>query len=289
VIAVAAIGDVHLHWDEDDRRWFDASDYDLLLFVGDLAGYRSAGLDVAQSIARCSKPSLVVPGNHDGANLLHLAAETLELKGLSQVLGKGKAARCTALSQALEPTALAGFSVHNFCFGAESLSVVAGRPHSQGASQLAFSSYLKSRFGIGSIEASAERLCERVEEAEHARLIFLAHCGPSGLGARRDDIWGCDFRASEGDFGDRDLAVAVAHAKAIGKQVVAVVAGHMHHRLKGGGYRRWKLERDATLYVNAARVPRHRRDGMRHHVRIEVDGTELRCSERWVDPAVSTI
>ena len=59
--------------------------------------------------------------------------------------------------------------------------------------------------------------------------------------------------------------------------MLAVVAGHMHHRLKGGGERRWLVERAGVLYVNAARVPRIDGDGRRYHVRLETDGETARA------------
>ena len=36
---IAVIGDVHLLWDDADVSFFNRGGYDLLLFVGDLAGY----------------------------------------------------------------------------------------------------------------------------------------------------------------------------------------------------------------------------------------------------------
>ncbi len=63
----------------------------------------------------------------------------------------------------------------------------------------------------------------------------------------------------------------MAHAERVGKRVVAVIAGHMHHRLRGGGLRTWSEHRDGVLYVNAARVPRVFEQGgrtVRHHVEV---------------------
>jgi hypothetical protein len=59
-----------------------------------------------------------------------------------------------------------------------------------------------------------------------------------------------------------------------GKRVLAVIAGHMHHALKGRGHRTWCVERDGTLYVNAARVPRVFRQGgveKRHCVEVVIE------------------
>ena len=113
-------------------------------------------------------------------------------------------------------------------------------------------------------------------------MIFLAHNGPTGLGTSRSDLWGCDFRREEGDFGDEDLALAITYARELGKRVLAVVAGHMHHRLRGGGKRRWYERKDGILYVNAARVPRIFEElghAYHHHVDLTIDGDEVEAIE----------
>jgi len=269
------VGDIHLSWDERDVADLDRAGYDCLLFVGDLAGYRRDASEVAGLISRLSTPALVVPGNHDGVSLPHLAAETFEQRRLARVLGRDQARRCEALRRALSPVPLAGYSRHDIDGDGLGVTVVTARPHSQGGSFFAFSRYLEAQYGIGSFAESERRLCQLVDEAPHERLVFLAHNGPTGLGTRRTDIWGCDFRREEGDFGDADLRAAIEHARRQGKRVLAVVAGHMHHRLKGGGHRVWQVARDGILYVNAARVPRieRRSDGeVRYHVRVETDG-----------------
>ena len=274
-VRIAVVGDVHLAFDERDVEALDGAGYDLVAFVGDLAGYRRDGTTVARCIARLKTPALVIPGNHDAANLAHLGAETFERPRLAWLLGRGQTRRCRKLSEALAPVPLAGYSRHEVRSGTLALGLVAGRPHSQGGSFFAFARHLHADHGVKSFEGSAKLLSELVEQSPEERLVFLAHNGPTGLGNRRHDIWGCDFRREEGDWGDRDLEAAIAHARGLGKRVLAVIAGHMHHRLKGGGERRWQLEREGTLYVNAARVPRIERRGaaeLRYHVRVETDG-----------------
>lgn len=272
-VRIAVVGDVHLAWDERDREHLDGAGYDLVAFVGDLAGYRQDALGVAQSISRLRTPAFVVPGNHDGVSLPHLAAETFEHPRLARLLGRGQRRRCEKLRRALEPVPLAGYSRHEVTARGFSLSVIAGRPHSQGGSFFAFARYLAETYGVRSFDESAERLRELVDEAPHEHLVFVAHNGPSGLGASRDDIWGCDFKLEAGDFGDADLRAAIEYAQSRRKRVLAVAAGHMHHRLKGGGKRKWLVEREGVLYVNAARVPRIQRSQSgerRHHVLLEV-------------------
>ena len=63
---IAIIGDVHLQFVEEDVEYFNASLYDLLIFVGDLAGYlASRTRDVAHLISQLEQPTLFIPGNHD--------------------------------------------------------------------------------------------------------------------------------------------------------------------------------------------------------------------------------
>ncbi|MCA9627551.1 MAG: metallophosphoesterase [Myxococcales bacterium] len=255
-IRIAVVGDIHAFWGPPDVEYFNQSDYDLVLFVGDLGGYTVGGtLKVARSIARLEKPALVLPGNHDAITPAQLAAEISGVGSLIELASGGEERRRKELAEALGPVPLVGFSLHRFRFRTRTLSVVAARPHSFGGPRLAFRPLMKRAFGVASLEESETRLRQLVDDAS-SELVFLAHNGPTGLGDTRDAIWGCDFRRTAGDFGDPDLRGALVHAERLGKRVRAVLAGHMHHALKGGGERRW-IEREAeTYYVNAARVPR---------------------------------
>ncbi|MEQ1569933.1 MAG: hypothetical protein ABMA64_30145 [Myxococcota bacterium] len=134
--------------------------------------------------------------------------------------------------------------------------------------RLSFAPALEAAHGVGSLEASADRL-EALVAGSDGAIVFLAHNGPRGLGtgagapfAMQRAVDGTDWvgsvrrlRAGERagiDLGDPDLAEAIARARHRGRTVLAVVAGHMHHR----STRRWNVEQDGVLYVNAARVPR---------------------------------
>lgn len=284
---LALIGDIHLHFDVRDVRRLDEEDYDAVLFVGDLAGYRDPGLGVARVMARLRTPAFFMPGNHDGVHLLHLGAETLEgaygTHLFQRLLAPTQGPRCEALAAALHPIVMAGYSHHELGAGARRVSLIGARPHSQGGGGIHFRRYLASRFGVRTEQDSIARLKQLVDEAPHEELVFLAHNGPAGLGARRHDIFGCDFRAAEGDWGDADLEAAIAYALAQGRKVHAVVAGHMHHGLRGGGRRIWQVRRDGVLYVNAAQVPRIRRreEVRRHHVRLRLDLHEPSAESVW--------
>lgn len=289
-VQLGIVGDVHLAFSPRDVGVLDAAGYDAILFVGDLSGYgERGGLEVARVIATLRTPTFVIPGNHDAAHVSQLAAEVLEsdraVEALERVPAlRSQEQRVEALARALaghggRGAILGGFSRHRIePDGAAPIDLVIGRPHSFGGPRLAFRPYLSRAFDVTDLAASADRLDALLGACTAERVIVLAHNGPAGLGAKRDDMFGCDFRASEGDFGDPDLREAIDRARARGQAIAAVVAGHMHHHVRGGGKRPMTREVDGTLYVNAARVPRViQRDGrtLRHHVRLtlQADGT----------------
>ena len=280
MLRLAFVGDVHGFLDEEDIRRLDAGGYDLVVFVGDLAGLRLAStLRVARLIAALQTPTLVVPGNHDAPNAIQLLGEMLQNRRLIRLADRNTEGRADAIARALGPAQLAGYSVHDV--GGD-LQIVAGRPHSMGGDELSFAPFLARRWGVHTLADSTARLRALVDDTTAPNLIFVGHNGPTGLGDRRDDIWGCDFRAEEGDFGDPDLAEAIDHAQSLGRRVLAVVGGHMHLRLRGGGVRTARVERDGTVYLNAARVPRIWDDGgrtVRHHLALTWDGGSVSAEE----------
>lgn len=285
---IAVVGDVHLIWDERDVRALDACGYDLVLFVGDLAGYGSVGaLEVGRCIRRLKSPTLVMPGNHDAVTVAQLAAEVMRtprLRFAREALALGMSTRVQQLAAALAPVPLCGYSLHSF--PAHDLTVLAARPHSLGGGRLGYRRYLATRFGVRRMTESSERLCALFDQIpDDQRILVLAHCGPHGLGATRDAIYGNDFLSTQGDWGDTDLSDALAHARERGKRVLGVIAGHMHHALRGGGERTWHMQHQGLLHVNAARVPRKRKSPTgeeRHHVRITLDGDHAQVEAVWL-------
>ncbi len=275
-IRLGIIGDLHTHWDEVDLMQFAGADYDLLFFAGDLGGgLGDSTLRVARLIARLQQPTLVMPGNNDTVDIDALAAELALQGGFSQI-------RAITGDSSASDVRLCGYSLHELRGPGLAVDLIAGRPHSMGGPNLSFPDYMLDTYGIDSLESSSRRLCELVERSEAGQLVFLGHNGPHGLGAGPGDIWGCDFKPGGGDWGDPDLAEAVAYARELGKQVLAVVAGHMHLNTKHGEERPWLLERDGTLYINSARVPRifaGHDDVYRHHLVMTVDETGVVVSE----------
>jgi uncharacterized protein (TIGR04168 family) len=262
---LAVIGDVHHAFNEVDTAYFNASDHDALLFTGDIYTYSiQRGLRAASELAALEKPALLVPGNHDAIHPAQLAAELTRRTSLIRLTAVGHERRVRDLREAVGGVQVGGYTTHRL---KEGLDVIAGRPHAMGGSTISFAPHLGDAYGVRTLEDSVRKLKTCIDESDAPQLVFLAHNGPTGLGARRNDLWGADFRREEGDFGDADLREAVDYALASGKRVLAVVAGHMHHRIRGGGKRKWYERRDGVLYINAARVPRifEERGGVFHH------------------------
>jgi len=286
---IAIIGDIHRQFNQNDAIQFNQSDYDLLLFVGDLANYwHHEGLTIARQMARLQKPALIIPGNHDTLTAPQLLAEIKQWPRLRRWLAWGQSRRLRQWQRALGPVQVGGYSVHPVP-GAEDVTVIVARPFAMGGSVLHCQPQLQRQFGIGTMAESAALLCQLVDETPSQRLIFLAHNGPTGLGSRRDALWGNDFQPEGGDFGDSDLGEAIAYAQQQGNTVLAVVAGHMHHTVKKGGQRTWHLEQEGIHYINAARVPRIFEANGRifhHRIHLTLDGdfvtvSERLCPEKW--------
>jgi len=274
---IAILGDLHGSWTTFDALFFNASGYDALLFVGDLAGGAPAhDRQIARSIARVGKPCLVLLGNNDVQALPVIEAEFDLQQGLSDLLSGSRASTTT----------LCGYSAHVLPGGEGSVTLIAARPYAMGGGELSYADELAQRHAITSMRQSQERLCALVDSAAGDDLIFLAHNGPHGLGATPYDMWGNDFSESGGDWGDTDLTEAVHYAQQLGKRVHAVVAGHMHRRVRGGGTRPFRHLRHGIQYINPAQVPRVVPSGqgaLHHHVSLTWRGGEARFAEHWVN------
>jgi uncharacterized protein (TIGR04168 family) len=208
-----------------------------------------------------------MPGNHDGMTFPQVAAEALGPRSLADALTRGMEARVATLDAAMGQVTRVAYT--RWTVG-DGVQMVAARPHTMGGPSLSCRPYLAKTYGIDSMEASAARLVSLVEEApDDAPMILVGHNGPFGLGDSRESPFGRDFHPDEGDWGDPDLGEAVVKAAATGRHV-AVVAGHMHHHLRGGGARRTAGLLGSAKVINTARVPRIQRDGCRHHVELHV-------------------
>jgi uncharacterized protein (TIGR04168 family) len=278
---IGIIGDLHTHWDDVDVRQFNRSHYDLLLFTGDLGGGTTgSSLRMAQALSRLEKNALVMPGNNDTGDIAELAAELSHRAGMKRLA----AMRGGAVLQH-GSVRLCGYSAHPIGGDGHAVTLIAARPHSMGGPALSFPEHMRAAYGIDSVASSLRRLQTLVDAAPSRELVFLAHNGPVGLGHAPDDMWGCDFMPDGGDWGDRDLAGAIDYARARGKRVLAVIAGHMHLRTRCDRERPWLAERNGTAYVNAARVPRIRASGddvERHHVAMTLTRDGITLDEVFV-------
>lgn len=286
---IALIGDVHSFWTSFDTEHFNKSDYDMLFFTGDLPKITGSIPD-AQKLAKLTKPGIVIPGNHDAVTIPQFLAELKNYPWLCNLTSIGQRFRVEKIASALGHLQLGGYSIHPLPQIDVDIACIVARPHSMGGDRLYFKTYLQKEFAVSNLKDSQKRLCELVDNSPD-KLIFLAHNGPSELGGIMTDPWGCDFDPSLGDFGDTDLRFAIEYAKQQGKKVLAVVAGHMHHHLKGDTVelkkgRNWQVRKDGVLYINAARVPRifKRSDKVwHHHIALHISDT-ISCEEILVSP-----
>ncbi|MBE7439437.1 MAG: metallophosphoesterase [Spirochaetales bacterium] len=276
---IAILGDIHGFFSEEDIQYFNHSTVDLILLVGDLPGRLHRFLPVCRLLSRLRRRTLLIPGNHDATSIMQVIAEIRANRSMIERHSPGQEERVAGLRQAIAPVEVCGYSRHTVAAGADELDIIAGRPHSMGGAELGFQPYLKRCFGVADMADSLALYRQRIDEST-LPLLFLAHNGPAGLGDRANDIWGCDFRKAE-DFGDPDLAAALEYARTRGR-VLGVVAGHMHHRLKGGGERTTFLFRDGIFYLNAARVPRiytQRGRKVRYHIEMQWQQNNLVIEE----------
>jgi uncharacterized protein (TIGR04168 family) len=299
-VRIAVIGDIHYDFDEWDVSYFNASEDDLLLFVGDLSElrYPSQSLEMAGKLSQLNKPAIFIPGNHDVHNVYQIIAEILHNRVLARLAGLPHYRFHLGLQARLKPVLLGAYSAYPYYIKETHFDVIAARPYAMGGSSLSYSPLLKRLYGIQNIADSEALLCQQVDSARSDNLIFLAHNGPSGLGEGPADIWGCDFAPRFGDFGDRDLATAIQYAQSSGKRILAVIAGHMHLQTflgpkpvwerqgTPGPIRPWHLVQNEVQYINAARVPRiFQKDGktIHHFISLEFCGVEVEIKEELIE------
>ena len=109
--------------------------------------------------------------------------------------------------------------------------MVGCRPFSWGGPALRSEAVYDELYGVTDMRSSADRILDAVERARFQDLLLVAHNGPKGLGKDPWDIYGKDFGRPGGDWGDKDLQIALKEIPAMHKHVQCVVAGHMHHRV----------------------------------------------------------
>ena len=173
-VRLAIIGDVHLHFNEKDVSYFNRSDYDLVLFVGDLVNYAPwRGKNVWPLIQNLQKTTLFMPGNHDSTNVIQLIAEVLGNQSLAKVSGFRQSHNYTALNQTMGNATFCGYGIHSFDIQNFQFDIISGRPFSMGGPNLSFKPYLKKAYGIETVEDSAAEIKKQVDKSQNKNIIFF--------------------------------------------------------------------------------------------------------------------
>ena len=246
-VKIAVVGDIHDQWDVEDGMALKHLGVDLVLFVGD---FGNESVEVVKTIASLDLPKAAVMGNHDA---WYSATEWGRKKCPYDRTKEDWVQKQLDLLGAVQ----VGYS--KLDFPQWNLTVVGGRPFTWGGPEWRFAEICQERYGVSSLDDSADKIVNAVKNATYDNIIFLGHNGPSGLGDRAEDPCGKDWHPIGGDFGDPDLAAAISQTLNMNKTVSLVAFGHMHRTLRHTK----KLQRKAvfkspegTIYLNAANVPR---------------------------------
>lgn len=282
-LTLAVVGDVHDQWSDADALALYRLGVDLVLFVGD---FGNEAVALVRQVAALDLPKAVILGNHD-------AWYSATPWGRKKCPYNPQQEDWVAQQlQALGDIHVGYGHLDLPQFG---LSVVGGRPFSWGGSDWTNAPFYAERYGVHDFQESTDRICQAVANSRYDHLIFIGHCGPKGLGEEPEDPCGRDWKPLGGDFGDPDLAAAIAYAKEQGKAVPLVAFGHMHHTLR---HRKDQLRRQvhsdgATLYLNAARVPRWRQQAdrtQRHFALVTFQANQVTCARQvWVDDQLGLV
>jgi uncharacterized protein (TIGR04168 family) len=275
-IQIAVVGDVHDAWDSNDAAALKHLGIDLVLLVGD---FGNESIEVVRSVAELDLPKAVIMGNHDA----WYTATAWGRKLRSGVSEDGVKKQLDLLGEAH-----VGFG--KLDFPKLGLSVVGSRPFSWGGPSWKHKRFYRSYFGVTTFEASAAKIVEAAAAAAHETVLFIGHCGPTGLGEEPEDPCGKDWSPIGGDHGDPDFEAAIAQTRQMGKTIPLVAFGHMHHNLRHTKERLRKMVdvQDGTVYLNAASVPRivdTRIGKVRNFSLVTLqNGAVTRASLAWVNP-----
>ncbi|HNC01558.1 MAG TPA: metallophosphoesterase, partial [Leptospiraceae bacterium] len=141
---IAIIGDVHGFWNEFDVEYFNQSDYDFILFTGDLRSYTEKESVVAERISFLEKQAFVIPGNTDTSNSFQAAGEIFRNQFLIQNFFLGQESRLDKMKAALGKLRLVGYEVHTLS-KEKSIDLIVLRPFAMGK-ELSYAPILKKRY-----------------------------------------------------------------------------------------------------------------------------------------------
>ncbi|MBL8751703.1 MAG: TIGR04168 family protein [Planctomycetes bacterium] len=269
VATLTVVGDVHRWWRNADATFLERSQPDLTMFVGDIG---DEDVEMVGRIAELPVEKAVMLGNHDAWQSFGRKVSTPKLREILSLLGDDPRA------SGVREGARGG------------ISGVGARPFSWGGPSLRSPELYDEIYGIHTMRQSAAAIVDAARNAMHRDLVILAHNGPLGLGDETSAPFGKDFGKPGGDWGDRDLALAIQRIEGFGLRVRAVIAGHMHHKLvhPRGGERTRFVRRGDTLFLNAAYVPRVRQtaggEDLSYFLRTRWRSGEcMGVEEVWVD------
>ena len=245
---VAVMGDAHGDFLDGECKVLErVAKPDLFLAVGDFANEDAAIIRrVAAATKHLSGAAHVILGNHDAWRSSRTGTVSETLRHIRDAVSPDLD---VAYRRVEVPSATGVFSV------------VGARPLSWGGGIQATTkkswALLKELYGVSTPEESTGVITDALLGAVGPAIV-VAHQGPAGLGEEAASICGKDWtpQPAGGDFGDDDLSECIASARAVG--VPLCCFGHMHAPLRHGGRRKMVCEREGTVYVNAAEVPRHR-------------------------------
>lgn len=276
-LTIAVVGDVHDCWEADDGVALKHLGVDLVLLVGD---FGNESVEVVRAIAALDIPKAAIFGNHDA---WYSATEWGRKKC---PYDRQKEDR---VQQQLDLLGAAHVGYSKLDLPNLGLTIVGGRPFSWGGSSWKNQQFYQERYGVGSFEESTAKIVAAAQTATEDALIFIGHCGPTGLGDKAEDPCGKDWQPIGGDYGDPDLEQAIAQTRS-SKTIPLVTFGHMHHKLRHTKTQLRKMihtNPEGTVYLNAASVPRimeQQGDRLRNFSLVSLQsGTVSQVSLTWLN------
>ncbi|CAD7700927.1 unnamed protein product [Ostreobium quekettii] len=287
---LAVVGDVHGFWNDADelavKFLMEHSGVDLTLFIGDIGN--NANIALVSKIAKLIFPKAVVLGNHDAWPPKSVPIFSREQNSQNHIVPQLR-----VLGEAH-----VGFS--SMRVANKPVTVVGARPFTEGGVHVYnMSQFYNELYGMETVDEYTKKVSDLMISAPpDDAIVVMGHNGPSGLGSRRWDICGIDWKQEEGDHGDPDLRAAIDRSAQQGRRPALVTFGHMHEKLSRRVGRSEKRRRvvvegphQETVHLNAAVVPRIRPLGgsghPAHHfcvVRIE-RGRVVTAEDVWVEIA----
>ncbi len=297
---LALLGDIHSYFDEFDVDYFNKSDYDYILFTGDLADFFHIKKKFYNFLNQLNKKCFLIWGNHDGFSFFEVISEIFQFS--FQKVDEEKIPiikkRIESLEQKLgNHFVCGGYQIHLLD---SHTAIFLVRPHSIGGKRIGYPSYLKQEYFVLDFQSSLQKMKSLFDDFYQKNpqlqvVIFLGHNGPTNISKEPMDLWGCDFKPEIGDFGDWDFYEIIKYVKSKKLEVPLVVAGHMHHRLSSKAIKFYQnqninhnftrksiLLHDGTYFVNPAKVPRifgKRRNKAHYHIYVELKEKKVNVIE----------